>query len=467
MSDGGGKGGGDQSAPDIFGSYSPPDTGFLPPESSGDVSSTPGWSPDFGDSGGSASDSAPSYFSNYTPGGDTASFGGPSAAAGVSSIGGSENGLDAISSALGYTPTGSSASAFAAPTGVAGGSPDLTSAFNEDDKVPLPTSRPPQADAVLNPGGVGDEFGTGNSFLSDKEFADWGNQYPAAPDTSLPPNDKTAGFTPPSGITPSNTSNDASINASADRGGGKVSATVPLNSDGSSTDGKGIWDKLLGGAQNSIAANPLGTAIAGGGLLYNISQGKKVAGGANAAGLKSTIPEVQKLISGIKEQSDALASNVAPLNAQSKELMSYVTNGQLPPGYQAQVDAGTKAAKTRLMSTYASRGQSTDPTRNSTLAQELNQIDSQSTVLSQTLAKQLYDAGVAGSNLANQTQQASTNMLQTGLNGIGIDRQTYESLIKIDQENSKQTGDAIQNFAAALAGAGTTKEKSSEKSSAK
>lgn len=170
----------------------------------------------------------------------------------------------------------------------------------------------------------------------------------------------------------------------------------------------GFWSNLGTSALNSITKNPLGIAMAGGGLAYNMLQGQQ----------KS--PEME-----------ALAASAAGLNDQGKQLMSYLTSGTLPPGLQSAVGQATASMKARIISNHARNGQSTNPSQNSALAQELNAVDMHAVTL-----------------IAEKGQQ----LLQSGLSATNMSTQLYGMLENMNRQSSQRMGQAIANFAAALSG---------------
>lgn len=189
----------------------------------------------------------------------------------------------------------------------------------------------------------------------------------------------------------------SSVGAGAGAGGNAVT-----------TGGSGnILDSLVTGATNQITKNPLGLAAGVAGLGYNIFEGQKTSANEKA-----------------------LEASAASQAASGAQLQNYLNTGTLPPGVQAQVDQATAAAKARIISGYASRGQNADPAQNSALAQEL--------------------AGVDTSAIALQGQLA-TNLLNSGIQETGMSNNLYQALIQIDQTQATNMGKAIANFAGALA----------------
>ena len=195
-------------------------------------------------------------------------------------------------------------------------------------------------------------------------------------------------------------------------GGGGGLVTDAGGTAAGETAAPGFLDKLWSGATNSVTKNPLGVALAGGALGYNMLQGNK------------TSPEM-----------DAMSRNAGALNAQGQELMKYLQSGTLPPGLQQGVNNATAAMKARIVANHARNGNPTDPNRNSALAQELNQVDLNAMAL-----------------IAQQGQQ----LLTTGMNATNMSSQLYGMLEQLNRQQSQQTGQAIANFASALSGPSIT-----------
>lgn len=179
---------------------------------------------------------------------------------------------------------------------------------------------------------------------------------------------------------------------------------------GSSPSGGSALDKLAAGAMNSVTKNPLGIAVAAGGLGLNLLKGNQD-------------PE------GLAQIRDAANS----LKSTGSVLQSYLQTGTLPPGMQASVDQATKSAKARIIANYASRGLSTNPAHNSALGQELSQLDQNAIITAATLGDKL---------------------MSQGLSATQISQQLYTAIMNNDIARSKATGSAIANFAAALGGGG-------------
>lgn len=183
---------------------------------------------------------------------------------------------------------------------------------------------------------------------------------------------------------------------------------------GSAGEGS-LWDKLLTGATNSIAKNPLGIAAAATGL------------GASIFNKNETSPNQA-----------ALSVSAAELSAQGKQLASYLQSGTLPAGLQAQVDQAKNAAKQAIISRYASRGQPTDPNANPALMQELQMAEQQAVIQIAQIGQQLLDSGIKESQIS------------AGL---------YQALANMDRQQQQQQQAAIAALAAAFSGSGTAAKK--------
>lgn len=187
-----------------------------------------------------------------------------------------------------------------------------------------------------------------------------------------------------------------------------VNENTDQNRTGGSGRSGGSGDK---GIMDSLGIkNPLGTALAAGGLGYAVSRGQRA---------PKFSPEME--------------SAARNLDANGRQLMSYLQSGNLPPGLKTSLDQATSAAKTKVISNFAAQGLSTDPTQNSVLAQQLAQIDQQAIISTAQIGQQLMSSGLAQSGLSSDL---------------------YKTLANIDQTQSAIIGRAIANFAAASSGSG-------------
>ena len=188
------------------------------------------------------------------------------------------------------------------------------------------------------------------------------------------------------------------------------------------TSSPSLVDQLLGGAKDSLTKNPLGTALGGLGLGYNILQGQKQT--AN-----------QKALSADAAQATANSNKLA---ASGEQLQQYLTTGKLPDAYQQQVDNAIKDARTSAISNAAAQGLSTDPTRNTALAATLARIEASRGDMQAKVAQTLFQSGTA--------------LVQAGQAAAGLSGQLYQALVANDTAAAANTGKAIATLAAALNG---------------
>lgn len=182
------------------------------------------------------------------------------------------------------------------------------------------------------------------------------------------------------------------------------------------TEGSGSFlDKLGQGVVSGLAKNPLGILASGAGLAMNLFKGNE-----DPEGLAQ-----------LREAAKELKST-------GSVMQTYLQTGKLPDGMQASVDAATRAARARIIGNHARRGLSTDPTKNSALAQELSQLEQNAIITAATLGDKLMSQGLSMTGMANQL---------------------YQAIMGLDMKRSEATGAAISNFAAALGGSGATARK--------
>lgn len=179
---------------------------------------------------------------------------------------------------------------------------------------------------------------------------------------------------------------------------------------GGAKGGGTFLDRLTEGVISGVTKNPLGIISSGAGLAMNMLKGNK-----DPEGLE----ELRSAAAGLKNTGDVLRQ--------------YLTTGTLPAGMQASVDAATKAAKASIIQRHAARGLPTDPSKNSALQQELAQLEQNAIITGATLGDKLMTQGISAS---------------------GISSQLYQAIMNLDRDRSKQTSQAIANFAAALGGGG-------------
>lgn len=204
---------------------------------------------------------------------------------------------------------------------------------------------------------------------------------------------------------------------------------------------------LLGGALNgggAAGAGALGSAGAAGASAAAGAGAPSALGGLSLGSIGSTLTSPSVLLGGAglgynllkgsgsgetQMAQNALEVEAMGLNKQGKQNASYLQNGTLPPGMQAQLDQAHQSAEATIRSQYAQRGQ----TGSSAEAQDLANLSR--TVVSQgaSIATQLSQQGISEEEYAS------------GL---------YGQLLNASLAQDKETSQAISSFSGALAGSG-------------
>lgn len=333
----------------------------------------------------------------------------PAAAAGSGlGIGDIVAGAGGLAAGLGSAlmPSAAAAEAPAAATPGTSGSPFLNSEAQINAGGPIPTSElglsPPVTSAAPTTA-TGATTASAPAGVTPTVGADPTAALSGAP-TAL--DNLAAGTTPlggvsGAGITPETGAIPAAANIGAPTGA-TAASTTPSPFSFLKSAGEGLFSS----AGKSIAANPIGTALGAGGLIYSVMTADQISG-------------AQK----------KLQEQAASLNAQGQGLMNYLTSGSLPPGLKASLDQATAAAKAKVISNYASQGLNTNPTQNSALAQQLAIIDQQAVVSIAQIGQQLFTSG---------------------LSETGLSSSLYTQLVNLDQTQTANIGKAIASFAAAV-----------------
>ena len=380
------------STPDVTGGVTPDVTGSPMPDVGGATSTTPDstqWS------GPSINDFVSPDVSGFNlagpgpVGGDT-----PLAAHGdvFSTDASGTIPLTQDTNAMGVTaPTsgpGTSAAAFAAPSGVTG-VPQL------DNLVSAPMNA---SGATPDNQNVFDSLNAAQTGAA--------NQYADVASASVPSAPDDTGSTTLAASTPASASGTPAAT-------GTGSSSTP-----SSTGGPGSPQTT--GILPGISNSSLGAATAGVGLLNNLTNGNQAPAGSPALNATAT----------------AANTTAAQQTAAGTALQQYIASGTLPAGYEDQVQQAAQSARQTIISNYANRGLPTDPTRNSALAQELTQVDARLPAMREQLAQQLATAG--------------TGMVANGLQATGISSGIYQNLANLQNSQQQQRAQAIANFASSL-----------------
>lgn len=202
-------------------------------------------------------------------------------------------------------------------------------------------------------------------------------------------------------------------------------AAQTATSGGASTIPTGFLDigkqaaTALGGANEG---NTILNAIKGTGSIGDVLKAN-----ANlaipAAGLAYSAYKGNQPLPG-QSENEGIANSVA---AQSAELRSYLSSGQLPPGLQSKLMQDANAAKAAIRSRYASMGLS----GSSSERQELGAVDTQVTAQRAEMARSLLETGIGEANLAS-------NM--------------YNHMSQQALQEDEALGNSIANFASAAGG---------------
>jgi len=247
-------------------------------------------------------------------------------------------------------------------------------------------------------------------------------------------------------------------------GGGVVGGTAggDLATAAGATSGAGG----AGGGTSALDAlsTTAGAGSAGGsgstGILSTIGSGIKAAapfvGAAGVAGSLFEGYEQKQALNSLNKQEAANAiqagntaaianSTAAPLINQGQTLMTYLTNGTLPPQFQTQVDQTIATQKAGIIQGYASRGMSTNPQQNSQLQQDLAAVDNSRNTLMTQLETQLATAG-------NQMIQTANSLLSQGLAATQLESEIPIQISKLNQQLNQSMMTSISNFAAAMNG---------------
>lgn len=131
---------------------------------------------------------------------------------------------------------------------------------------------------------------------------------------------------------------------------------------------------------------------------------------------------------GISKQEQAIKDMASRNDAQSQQLMTYLQTGTLPPGAQAGLDQGARAAKASIRSQYAGLGLSGSTMERDALANVDERVKAQ------------------GFSIA-------ANLLQSGLKESELSGEMYNYLVRAQGARNTGLQSAIANFASASVGA--------------
>jgi hypothetical protein len=194
----------------------------------------------------------------------------------------------------------------------------------------------------------------------------------------------------------------------------------------------GIMDQLgsaFGGVGSAVksAAPWLGAA----GMGYNLFQGYQSQQALKA--LQQQQADYQNRIA---------AAGQASLQAAQPELAAGMAlqglGGNVPAPMQAMLDRFRNSLRARVIQSYGGQNLSTDPTKNTMLAQDLNAVDTQVQAMEEQMGKDMVDS--------------ANRMLASGASATEIASELPLRMQELDMQLQKMAGNAIANFASAMSG---------------
>lgn len=261
---------------------------------------------------------------------------------------------------------------------------------------------------------------------------------------------------------------DVGAGTGATAGGGALDAVNALAAGGTgATSGAGAGGLGVAGIAGQTVGTDLGVTAAPTSIFDTLGDTASTIGGGikaaapyvGAAGLAGSLYQGYQTNMANKNLAKTEAANAtnagniaaqaqsiaAPLINQGQTLTSYLSSGTLPPQFQSQVDQAIASQRAGIIQGYASRGMSTDPTKNSALQQDLAAVDNSKATLMTQLESQLSTAGQNMINTANQ-------LLATGLSATNLESQIPIEMSKLNMDLNKAMMQSISNFAAAMNG---------------
>jgi hypothetical protein len=142
-----------------------------------------------------------------------------------------------------------------------------------------------------------------------------------------------------------------------------------------------------------------------------------------------------------------LQGQAATTAGETAALTAPLTTGILPPGLQQTVDQATQSQKAQVRSTYAAQGL----TGSTMEADKLAQVDANAASQKAGIAEGLLPAAEA---FSGQTNQAYSQLSQTGAALSGLSLSAYNDLLRTQMQSDENYQAALYKFAAALAGGG-------------
>jgi hypothetical protein len=345
----------------------------------------------------------------------SALFGGETGLAGTALAGGAGTDIAALTGTAGLGAAGTAADFLAAPGASGFNAAALTPGIGPPGGGPGTLPGFPTA----TPTGVGGTsvFDTGTQVPGFVNSAGGPSAAPANALGTAGGSGGAAGVSAPAGVSGVP---DATAAAGASPGAAPAAGAAQPTSSIDQLLGKLSPSNLANGAIDSLTKNPLGVAAGIGGLGYSIYQGQKQT--ANEKSLAAS--------------ASTAANNSNTLTAEGNQLTGYLTNGTLPPQFQAQITQAVNDAITQAKSAAAAQGLSSDPTQNTALAAQIAQINNQVPILTSQIEEQLASTG--------------GNLISAAAQNTGLSGQLYQALVANDTTQAAGAGKAIAALAAAF-----------------
>lgn len=220
----------------------------------------------------------------------------------------------------------------------------------------------------------------------------------------------------------------------------------------------------------------------------NLNKAAEVNAGTSADLIGQGQKNVQSGVTGLQGLAVDPTKTATALQTKGTDLTKYVGTGTLPVELQQQLDTEKADARTAIISRHATKGMPTNPKFNSTLRQELIDLDRRSVIAANDMAAKLATtgntiagtglnatqvagglqgnvatagagqtgagvstAGLSGQNLATATG-AGNNLAGTGAGLTGTAAGGFNNLMNMDQKQAEALQAAIAKMAAALGG---------------
>jgi hypothetical protein len=193
------------------------------------------------------------------------------------------------------------------------------------------------------------------------------------------------------------------------------------------------------------AALPFASAGALGYSVYSQYQNNK-----QIPAIGTSAAQTEAAATSLAGQGQAANAAAQPLIASGQSYINAAQSGTLMPADQANLNAAVQSATAQTVSSFAARGEDVSKNasgayNNTQLQQAIQTINNQAQVTQDQILQGYASTGTSIVNTAN-------SLLSTGASDTAVSGQLANSVSQLSTQLSAQTGQAIANFAAALAG---------------